>query len=217
MAKNSSMTHGDAYYSEQELQALGFRSLGSDVLFSRRATVYGAPGIALGNHVRVDDFVVLTCGDCVEVTIGDHVHISAHAALFGGGGLVLENYVTVSGRTSIYSATDDYGGDHMVNPTIPPEFTGVVRSPVVLRRHVVVGASSVILPGVTIGEGCAIGAMTLVNRDLEPWAIYAGIPARLLRPRSRGLLEMETKFQVLQGVREPAPDGIAGPPQADHE
>jgi galactoside O-acetyltransferase len=186
------VTHSNSYYSDGELTAVGFASCGSDVLVSRNATVYGAAHIHVGSHVRIDDFVVLSCGAGAEVRIGDYVHIAAHAALFGGGGIVLEDFVSVSGRTSIYSASDDYGGDCLVNPTVPPRLTHVVREPVVLRRHVAVGAAAVILPGVTIGEGSAIGAMTLVNRDLDPWGIYVGAPARFLRPRSRALLDMES-------------------------
>jgi galactoside O-acetyltransferase len=196
------MVHVTAYYSSEELGALGFAACGTDVLVSRKASIYNPEQIRVGNHVRVDDFVVLTCGPDEEVRIGDHVHLAAHAALFGGGGILIEDFVTVSGRTSIYSVSDDYGGDVLTNPTIPSRLTRVIRQRVVLRRHVVVGAASVVLPGVTIGEGSATGAMTLVNRDLDPWGIYVGIPARLLRPRSRELLTLEADLHVLEADNE---------------
>ena len=139
-----------------------------------------------------------------EVRIGDHVHVAAQAALYGGGGILIEDFVTVSGRTSIYSATDDYSGDVLTNPTVPAHFTRVIRQRVVLRRHVVVGAGGIVLPGVTIGEGSATGAMTLVNRDLDPWGIYVGVPARLLRPRSRGLLAAEAELRALEAKNDTA-------------
>jgi galactoside O-acetyltransferase len=54
----------------------------------------------------------------------------------------------------------------------------------------------VILPGVTIGEGASVGALTLVNRSLDPFTIYAGIPARRLRDRSKAFLELETQWRA---------------------
>jgi galactoside O-acetyltransferase len=190
------MNQSMSYYSPDELDGLGFASCGSDVLVSRNAAIHRPDRVSIGDHVRIDDFVVLTGGDDALVAIGSYVHIAAHAALFGSAGLVLEDFVGVSGRVSLYSTTDDYGGDVLTNPTVPARFKRVTRAPVVLRRHVVVGAGSVILPGVTIGEGSATGALTLVNRDLEPWGIYVGAPARLLKRRSAGVLELEAELRA---------------------
>ena len=55
----------------------------------------------------------------------------------------------------------------------------------------IIGTQSVILPDVTIGEGSSVGAMSLVNRSLEPWGVYFGVPARRLKERSKDLLELE--------------------------
>ena len=148
--------------------------------------------------MRIDDFALITCAADRIVNLGDHVHIAAHAALYGGGGIVLGDYVGVSGHSSIYSVTDDYGGLMLTNPTVPARFTSVIRKQVVLQRHVVLGAGSIVLPGVTIGEGSATGAMTLVTHDLEPWGLYVGAPARRLRPRSRQLLTMEAELHALE-------------------
>jgi dTDP-4-amino-4,6-dideoxy-D-glucose acyltransferase len=182
-----------AYLSDEELDALGLTHRGADVRVSRKASVYGAEWLSAGDHVRIDDFALVSCGE-PGVRLGDHVHIAAHAALYGGGGIVVEDFVTVSGRSSLYSVSDDYGGEVMTNPTVPERFTGVQRSPVTLERHVVIGAGCVVLPGVTVGEGSTTGAMTLVNRDLPAWGMYVGVPARLLRPRSRGLLALEAEL-----------------------
>jgi acetyltransferase-like isoleucine patch superfamily enzyme len=52
-----------------------------------------------------------------------------------------------------------------------------------------------VLPGVTLGEGCAIGAMSLVMKDVEPWSIYAGIPAKKIKERKNNLLKLEKQFR----------------------
>jgi galactoside O-acetyltransferase len=67
---------------------------------------------------------------------------------------------------------------------------------VTLERHVIVGANAVILPGVTIGEGSAVGALSLVNTSLPPWGIYAGTPARKINDRSRRLLDLEAEYRA---------------------
>lgn len=192
------MTGPTSFYTTAELGCLGLRVFGRDVLISRRSSIHGAGRMTIGSHVRIDDFVVLSSGEHGSITIGDHVHISAHAGLFGGGRIVLGDFATISGRCSLYSSSDDYGGDVLVNPTVPEELTGVKSEPVVLGRHALLGAGTIVLPGVEIGDGSATGAMTLVTRDLAPWGIYVGAPARLLRQRSRRLLDLEAELRQME-------------------
>jgi galactoside O-acetyltransferase len=59
---------------------------------------------------------------------------------------------------------------------------------------VIVGASSIIFPGVTLAEGCSVGAMTLVNKSTAPWGIYVGNPARRVKERKKDLLLLEAQF-----------------------
>ncbi|WP_245150942.1 acyltransferase [Pseudomonas fluorescens] len=50
------------------------------------------------------------------------------------------------------------------------------------------------MPGVTIKEGCSVGAMALVTKSTDPWGIYAGIPAVRMKERKQGLLDLERQF-----------------------
>ena len=63
-----------------------------------------------------------------------------------------------------------------------------------LRRHVIVGSGSILLPGVEIGEGTAIGASSVVMKSLDPWGIYVGNPVRRVKARAQTLLELEKKL-----------------------
>ncbi|MNE53086.1 dTDP-4-amino-4,6-dideoxy-D-glucose acyltransferase [compost metagenome] len=63
-----------------------------------------------------------------------------------------------------------------------------------LQRHVIVGASAVIFPGVIVAQGCSIGAMSLVTKSTDPWGIYTGVPARRVKERSQALLALEKEF-----------------------
>jgi galactoside O-acetyltransferase len=180
-----------SFLTESEVDGLGLGSHGKSILISRFASIHCPERIHLGSHVRIDDFAVLTTGTSGRIDIGSFVHISAFAALFGGGGITIESHVAVSARVSVFTTNDDYSGEHLTNPTVPAEYTGVEIAPVRLGRHAIVGAHSVVLPGTCMGEGVAVGALSLVNESLEAWGIYAGIPARLLKPRSRALLSLE--------------------------
>ena len=115
-------------------------------------------------------------------------------SLIGKGRIELQDFCNLSSRVSIYSSSDDYSGESMTNPTVPEAFTHVDHRPVVLERHVIIGSGSVILPGVTIGAGTAVGALCLVAKDLEPFGIYAGSPLKRVKARSQHLLELEKQY-----------------------
>jgi galactoside O-acetyltransferase len=183
-----------AFLSRQALRRLGFAAVGDDVAVSDRASIHGAARIALGSHVRIDDFAVLSAG-AEGLRIGSYVHIAVHCSLIGKALIELGDLSTLSSRVAVYSSNDDYSGGGLTNPTLPIEYRRVTDAPVRIGRHVVVGSGSVILPGVTIGEGAAVGALTLVNRSLDPFTIYAGVPARRLRHRSRAFLELEAQWR----------------------
>ena len=179
-----------AFYSAEELSNFRFGGVGQGVRISRKSSIYSAESIYFGNNVRIDDFCILSG----PIKIGSHVHIAAYTALYGGGGISLCDFCNLSSRVSIYSVSDDYSGETMTNPTIPEEFKIVDRAPVVLGRHVIVGSGTVVLPGVVIGEGSAIGALSLVNKEIEPWGIYAGIPVRKINDRKQNLLKLEAEY-----------------------
>lgn len=184
-----------SFYPLDELATLGLRSFGTQVLISRKASLYNPGAIDIGSHVRIDDFCVLSAGDG-GITIGSFVHVSVYASLIGAGRILLDDYSGVSGRVAIYSSNDDYSGEHLTNSMAPEAYRSVTTADVVVGRHALVGAGSIVLPGVTIGEGVAIGAMSLVRGDCEPFSIYAGIPARRLKTRSRRLLDLEAQHRA---------------------
>ncbi len=180
-----------SFYKPSELAAIGFQKIGEGVKISRNASIYSPEQIIIGNHVRIDDFCILSG----QIKIGSYVHISAYTAIYGRFGVELEDYVTISGRVMIYSQNDDYSGNFMTNPMIPETFTNVSGGKVILRNHAIVGAGSIIMPNSTIGEGGCLGAMSLLKSDLPDWLVYAGIPAKRIAVRSRKILELERKMQ----------------------
>lgn len=156
---------------------------------SPNAKFYG--DIKIGDNVRIDDFCILTG----NITIGDNIHIACHSFLAGSDGIILGDFSQFAPRTTILTASDDYSGYSLVGPQIPDQFKPKLkRGQVIVGRHGLIGANSVVMPGVTIGEGCSVGAFSFVNRDLDPWGMYVGVPAKLLKARSQKMLELEQEF-----------------------
>lgn len=181
--------------SREAVEALGFSKVGENVQISDRASFYGVNRIALGSHVRIDDFCVLAAGEG-GVLIGNYVHIAVGSSLIGAGKITLSDFSGLSSRISVYSSSDDYSGVSLTNPTVPSEYTGVIHSDVFLGKHVIVGAGSVILPGVVLEEGVAVGALSLVNKRCEAFGIYAGNPVKRIKERRRDLLALEQRFMA---------------------
>lgn len=181
----------ESYYTREELEKIGFKQLGEDVKISRYTCIYGAEHISIGNHVRIDDF----CRLSGKIQIGNYVHISVYDALFGGSeGIRIDDFANLSSRVSVYAQSDDYSGEELTNSTIPNDYKKIISKSVRIERHVILGASCVVLPGVTLAEGTACGAMTLVNKSTEPWSICIGIPIRKLKDRKKELLDKEQIF-----------------------
>lgn len=184
--------------SQEALEQMGFAALGAGVSISDRASFYGAARIKLDDHVRIDDFCVISAGEG-GVEIGQHVHVAVFTLLIGAGRIVLGDFANISSRVSIYSSSDDYSGASMTNPTVPDAYKCVHSAPVSIGRHVIIGSGSVILPGLTLEVGVAVGALSLVKSDCKAFGIYAGNPASRVRERKRDLLELERQFLAAKG------------------
>lgn len=184
-----------AMLSREAIESLGFSSVGENVQISDRASFYGVNRITLGDNVRIDDFCVLAAG-VDGILIGNYVHIAVGSSLIGAGKITMSDFSGLSSRVSIYSSSDNYSGATLTNPTVPSEFTDVTHADVFLGKHVIVGSGGIILPGVTLEDGVAIGALSLVNRNCKAFGIYAGNPARRIKERKRDLLDLEKLLKI---------------------
>ncbi len=182
-----------AFISRTAIEAMGFASVGSNVQISDKASFYGASRMQIGSNVRIDDFCVLSAGEG-GIEIGNRIHIAVYTSLIGAAKITLSDFCNLSSRISIYSSSDDYSGATLTNPTVPDEYKNVHHAPVHLGRHVIVGSGSVILPGITLEDGVAIGALSLVTKNCKSFGIYAGNPARRIKDRKRDLIGLESQL-----------------------
>jgi len=184
----------DSFYSTAELSDLGFDNFGLGCKISRFARFYGVSNISIGDFVRIDDFVVISVQS--PSNIGDHVHIGAMSLISSGLGFDFGQYSTFSSRVSAYGQSDDYSGNSLTNPMVEDSLRDVEHSRLVVGEHVIVGAGTIILPHGSLAEGVAVGALSLVKNPTEPWGIYAGVPAKRLKNRSKKLKELPREDKV---------------------
>ena len=153
---------------------------------------YTKENICIGDHVRIDDFCVLSG----NIQIGSYVHISSYTSLIAGNkGIYVGDFATISLKCSIFSKSDDFSGMAMTNPMVPDKYRHIDEGEVILSKYVIVGTGSVILPNVTLGEGVAIGAMSLVKENIEPWVICAGIPCKVIKNREKQIKALAEQFE----------------------
>lgn len=182
-----------AYLTEQQLINKGFKLLGKSIKISDKASMYDCEKIEIGDNTRIDDFCVISG----KIKIGRNVHITPMCLVAGGElGLVIEDFVALAYGVKIFTQSDDYSGQTMTNSTVPNKFKKEIKESVVIGKHSIIGACSVIMPGVVLGEGTAVGANSLVLDSTELWTVVVGSPARKLKDRKKDLLELEKKYLV---------------------
>ena len=188
-----------ACYTVEELEQLGIRT-GRNPLIHRTVVFFNPRNIVLGHNVRIDCFSMLSAG-ADGIQIGRNVHIAPSSLIFGGGGaVVLSDFSGLSARVSLFTATDDYSEGYLTNPTVPERYKKVKRGQVILERHALVGTGSTLLPGVTLGRGSTVGAMSLVHTDVGEFEVVFGVPFRVIGRRDRNrLLEFEKAYLENEG------------------
>jgi galactoside O-acetyltransferase len=184
-----------SFYTSVELEALGLKKIGSNVLISRYARFYNPTNIIIGDNVRIDDFSILSAGNNPFI-LEDYIHISAGVYIYGQNGFHMKSFTNISSGSKIFTQSDDFSGDFLVGPTVPLKLRYVYGSALIIEKYAVIGAGCIILPGALIGEGVAIGANSLVKNPCKPWGIYAGSPAKFIKIRSKTLLNLEN--QIIQ-------------------
>lgn len=160
-----------------------------------------APDVKLGRDVKIFNFVNLygceigdetKIGTFVEVQkgakIGRRCKISSHT--FVCEGVTIEDEVFVGHAVVFINDPDPYATNDDGSSKTDADWTCV---PTVIRRRASIGSNATILCGVTVGEGALVGAGAVVTRDVPPWTIVAGNPARVVRPRRADRIDRDVE------------------------
>lgn len=116
-------------------------------------------------------------------SIGNHVWVGHFSILDGSEGLTIEEGCQLAAWNGVYTHSSQNSirllGDQFVN--IPhTERPGYVRGAVTIGRYSFLGAGVKVLPGVTIGQGCVIGAGSVVTKDIPDYSLAVGLPAQVI-------------------------------------
>lgn len=178
------------YYGSEELREFGFKHIGNDVLVAKNCTIVGLKNISIGDHSRIDGFCTIIAAQG-KLAIGRFVHIHTSNVIGCAGGVELGDFTATSHACHLLSGSDDFSGNHMTGSVVPRFCRKPVVAPIQIGRHVAIGTHCTVMPGVTIGDGAAIGAHSMISIDVREWSITSGAPARFLKSRAMRLLELE--------------------------
>jgi len=138
-----------------------------------RAGFWRARMRTLGHGSRISHNVKVLAPE--RVAIGRNTGITNNCVLDGVGGLEIGDDVLLGFQSIVLSSTHRYQ-----DPATPIRTQGYDTNAVKIGNDVWVGARVLVLPGVTIGDGAVIGAAAVVTKDVPPFAVVAGVPARVI-------------------------------------
>lgn len=169
------------------------KHVGLNVIIGKTVRIRYPELVSIGDNCIIDDFTYIS----TALELADNVHLSAGCKIIGGRRAVVTfaQYATLSPGVVLAAGSDDYVSG-IATPLVPMEVKGNAQIGYIhLEKHSIVGSNSVVLPNVTFGEGAAVGALSLVKYDLNPWTLYAGIPAKKIKSRNREtILALESKL-----------------------
>ena len=183
------------YFSETELGEIGLGKVGVNVRIARSTQLLNADNIFIGDNVRIDNFCTIAPSSSAKLIIGSYVHICAYVFFNGLADIIIHDFCSIGNFCQFFSSMDDFSGNFLTGAVVPRELIGTISNKIVIKKHTIVAPSCIILPGVTLNSGTAIGAHSLVKESTKGFSIYGGVPARYIKARSRNLLNLEKKIK----------------------
>lgn len=160
--------------------------VGDDVTICENSYLHclSARGVRIGSHTSIDRNLWLHCGgtpsdhDHGYFEIGERSFVGCNAVMGAGGGIRIGNHVLIGQGVNIHAESHRFA-----DPARLIREQGVGYRGIVVEDDVWIGSKATILDGVTIGRGAVIGAGAVVTRSVPPYAIVAGVPARVVGTR----------------------------------
>jgi acetyltransferase-like isoleucine patch superfamily enzyme len=162
-----------------EFQLADFCALGEGVVFESGVLVFHPENIAIGKHVYIGHYTILKGYYKNKMVIGEGTWIGQQCFFHSAGGLMIGKNVSIAPGVKIL--TSSHGEEGVEKPIL---HSRIEFAPVTIEDDCNIGIGVIILPGVTIAQGTLVGAGAVVNKDLPPYAVAAGVPARVIRTRS---------------------------------
>lgn len=166
-------SHGTGLFRPQDLA-----SVGADCVFETGVLVFHPENIHLGENVYVGHQTILKGYHKNEMHIGDQTWIGQQCFFHSAGGIRIGARVGIGPGVKILTSTHSEAGRGTPILFAPVEFAAVT-----IEDDADIGIGATIMPGVSIGKGAQVAAGAVVTRDVAPYAVVAGVPAKVLRER----------------------------------
>ena len=161
-----------------EFRLSDLASVGENVIVEKGALILKPERVRIGSNVYVGHYAILRGYDCGELVIGDDTWIGQFCYFNSAGGIEIGSRVGIGPGVKIMSSRHGEEGRN-----VPVLLCDLEFAKVTIESDCDLGMGSIILPGVTVGRGSQVGAGAVVTRDVEPYAIVAGVPARKIGER----------------------------------
>ena len=139
-------------------------------------------GFTTGFNCRIDALNINNFGEKYLIEIGENVEINDEVHIGATEKIIIEDNVLIASKVYISDHNHgSYKGDEQDSPMSIPKERKIHSSPIRIEKNVWIGELCCILQGVTIGEGSIIGAMSVVTKDIPPYTIAVGSPAKLIK------------------------------------
>ena len=155
----------------QEAELFVVHALGHVPSHVMRRAVQRSAGVKLGKGSTIH--MGVTFYEPKNIEIGDDTIIGEKAVLDGRARLVIGNHVALASEVMVYNSQHD----------IHDPLFKAITEPVTIGDYVFIGPRAIILPGVTIGKGAVIAAGAVVTKDVPPFAVVGGVPAKVITSR----------------------------------
>lgn len=140
--------------------------------------VHGNSNLLIGNKVRIDRGVRLLSANDATISIKDGVRIGLYTVFNGGDSITIGEKVLISGFVYLQTSMHGYSSRE-----ISVQDQGYDHAPILLENDVWLGTHVVIMPGINIGKGGVVGSNAVVTKNVEPYQVVAGIPAKPIKER----------------------------------
>lgn len=170
------------YLTDSAIALIGLQAFGERCLIDETVIFLSPERIRLGDEVRIDAYSLLNAGTGL-IELDRKVHLASHVRLIGGGGIYFGLGSGASSGVCVYSQSDDFTDGFLAHPTVPVELRKLTSARVEVGAFAIIGPNSVLLPGVIMGTGAVLGAMSLLKSSVPRLEIHAGIPAKKIGGR----------------------------------
>lgn len=170
------------------------KACGKNVIIGKTVRIRYPELVEIGDNVIIDDFTYIS----TQLKLHSNTHISSGCKIIGGKTAFVEmkEYSTLAPNVVLSAGSDDYTSG-IATPMVGLEFKANAKiGTIILNKHCIVGANSVVLPDVTFEEGACLGALSLANKNLLSYVLYGGIPAKQIKKRNKEeILLLENKLK----------------------